>query len=546
MNQHLVTLRRRRNALATLHQLPVELITKILLFVRDSTEYYKRLRSLGSVAVLWKSIIERTPDFWTICNLSESPKETGRAIHKSRNLPLEIVEWPFGLSLAPRLSVATFMEFVGPQRLRWLTAEIAIRTEADRSVVLGAIQSPMPVLESLVLHDIFSSPSTPMVDFQVGNTPRLRHISLTGINIRDWDSPVFKGLRTLRLDGTRASSPSLSQMMNILRSSPQLEDLRLSRSPEAAILSTTSSSEDARNATGAAVEELIGLPKLRSIDLHQFPEDTVTAILAAIDAPICGRLRLNIPEGRPTDPQPAPFHIGLGPALGPFVPALKSFLHGTGDIQVHMGSTHLHCHNRPSPNAPGSFDIFIGTPHPLPLARWCHDILRGLAPISISLRQEFDFADEEYARVFWGFDAVTDLMLDEEVHSVEAFFTHLSEPSESHGVLHWPFPHLRTLRIEPDGFDHVTVLRMVESRYGRNQADGRAGLEQVLPLPFEKLSFWRLDDTVYQAVQLIVGPECVDRSGTQDEDDEMGEAEDPEAEIAESDEEGSDAMEEDP
>ncbi|KAG8952915.1 hypothetical protein FRC04_003366 [Tulasnella sp. 424] len=87
---------RRRNSLAPIHKLPIEIIQSIfrhMLFAssgRRRRRFVARLQALRSTSSLWRELIDRTPSFWVQLSSEDHIHFVSEALQKSQNLTLQL------------------------------------------------------------------------------------------------------------------------------------------------------------------------------------------------------------------------------------------------------------------------------------------------------------------------------------------------------------------------------------------------------------------------------------------------------------------------
>ncbi|KAG8987165.1 hypothetical protein FRB94_002591 [Tulasnella sp. JGI-2019a] len=110
------------------------------------------------------------------------------------------------------------------------------------------------------------------VDLFAGSAPNLLHLSLESIALRDWDSQILCGLRSISLTRILTNGPSAIQMMTVLQACPSLRSLTLE--------SVSFSNLDLTQ------HPTVSLNKLQDLYLQMAPK-AIISLLETIRAPNC-------------------------------------------------------------------------------------------------------------------------------------------------------------------------------------------------------------------------------------------------------------------
>lgn len=271
--------------LSPISQLPTELFVKILNLELHSSApladileetlyfYMQRLYTMRLVAKRWQQIIDGTPTFWTFV-LSTLPPDVNRmTIMRSNNGPLSII-YPSQVVGNPskRVLPKDFLATVAHTRSRWFTYSGPLVPE-----YLG---TTAPLLQKIKLWRGFRQESnTKPLELLGGCASGLRHVELSEVLIL-WRVEMFSQLRSLTLDNISGDGFSTSHILDYLRASPYLEDLKL-KSLYTADESTPPS-------------PIITFPQLRSIVLSRCHDRVTEPILQHIRAPFCINFSLKI------------------------------------------------------------------------------------------------------------------------------------------------------------------------------------------------------------------------------------------------------------
>ncbi|KAG9038305.1 hypothetical protein FS837_001284 [Tulasnella sp. UAMH 9824] len=165
----LIELRRRRNALVPLYQLPVELLLAVVRFYLKEVaavygRHYSHLMKLSLVSMSFKNIVEEGSEFWACIGAALPIPGVEMCLVRSRNQPLDIYldsikyvvqnegpsintsKWDEALKIR-RTYEKAFLDRVLPHFSRVKVASLKIEAESWISLqtVLG---SPAPLLKS--------------------------------------------------------------------------------------------------------------------------------------------------------------------------------------------------------------------------------------------------------------------------------------------------------------------------------------------------------------------------------------------------------------
>ncbi|KAG8995086.1 hypothetical protein FRB94_009462 [Tulasnella sp. JGI-2019a] len=225
-------LKRQQHAPPPILRLPVELIIEIIKGATSfsdhwetwSLHYYRELHSLAQVCRSFAGIIKGVSGLWSILDVSAA--RTGfhwnMVIQRSQSCPL-IVRHTRLLS-----AHSTFWITMLHNIRRWKTASIALYSDGLRDVS-SLEQSDAPTLEVLHLYYVKrKEESAVTLDLFQGGAPKLRELYLSAIALRDWGSPILRGLHLLSISDIDARGQySMQKLMNALRECPELKVLQL-------------------------------------------------------------------------------------------------------------------------------------------------------------------------------------------------------------------------------------------------------------------------------------------------------------------------------
>ncbi|KAG8904508.1 hypothetical protein FRB99_001641 [Tulasnella sp. 403] len=214
--ERLLHLRRARNSRSPLESLPGELFVNILLWSIDITNWdIKDIQKLAGVSKYWLHTILSTPYFWPVLDLSLGERLLN--IISKRNHSAPIAVW---CSPAATIPTEPFMTSMKQISSRWRT--LAFCSDYSDSH-LASIESPTPILRDLFV-EFLRGPAPRPIDLAGGVS--LQHVDLSGASLH-WNSPRLTRLRSLRISSIWDNLPTISQLLTILSSSPELRRLVL-------------------------------------------------------------------------------------------------------------------------------------------------------------------------------------------------------------------------------------------------------------------------------------------------------------------------------
>ena len=272
-------IRRRRNTLAPISALPIEIITAIFFLLRTippSSPYFisqtiDRLEWLrvAHVCHQWREIALNQPLLWSHVNFTSfSSAGATEVLNRAKTAPLH---------LEARFSFAAY-------DARIITFNKELRTRISHVFYLGItaqylylrqtleeLVSPAPILEYLSLHGGGAQEGRVFVSDTLfdGITPRLLCLELFYCDV-SWKSPLFKGLKYLEIrELTPNARPSLSIWLDALDKMPQLKMLALYWASPIAPTGVRFLS---------CVERTITLPSLATLDISASARDCGLAL----------------------------------------------------------------------------------------------------------------------------------------------------------------------------------------------------------------------------------------------------------------------------
>ena len=245
-----------RNPATTVHSLPNEVLIEIFVAATfDSEESRLEVPDiLSHVSSRWRAIAINTSTLWTfiVVTFPFTNKQIARAksaLVRSRNRAIDVhidvrdPEWTWELDedqhAVGSYDMVEILEWLGPSHHRWRSLSVFTDNwEPMQTFLAYSTMFPsLPSLETLSLNRCNAYAGLPgttpdsitPTELFGGNAhlPSLRHVVLSGVYI-DYSCSGFKDLISLDLrHQSHGVSPSLQDLQQILRASPELDSLSL-------------------------------------------------------------------------------------------------------------------------------------------------------------------------------------------------------------------------------------------------------------------------------------------------------------------------------
>lgn len=314
-----------------IHSLPIELLTRIFVLgaafdyayadspflLKPDQEYSSPPISNVQVVVshvchYWRQVALRTPSLWTTLHFREASnipraKAYLARCSKSSTYLLDILVDTVavenhipGVTLY-KDEVRTIFHIIIPHVKRWRAFHLKICDNDCKGFAREFLSTcgPAPNLETLQLYhfedyqtveNLYRATYRPPVIIFNNTLPRLKNVSLIGVNLPWERSPYLKNLRNLELalhsDNIR---PPYKWWGRMLRLSPELETLCLHYSGP-------------REATGDAtlawpsVDNIIHLPHVQELNFTDLNPDFFCNLLERLYLPSVRKVTLNLPD----------------------------------------------------------------------------------------------------------------------------------------------------------------------------------------------------------------------------------------------------------
>ncbi|KAG8911971.1 hypothetical protein FRC01_005374 [Tulasnella sp. 417] len=460
VNNYLSPLKQSRNTLSPIHALPNEVLSDIWLYrVEDASRYGSQiddqLHTLALVCKSWYRGVVAHPVLW--CHLQETCKSDRYnrwALQRSQKHPLHL--HMFGRYPFPTDS---FIKIAMPESHRWKSfvlgpSDSRISRARDSSLSMLADAN----LENLTRFEVESrSRHGGAAPIPLPATPSLRKMKLGGFSLR-WETFNAPQLRALFIRSLFYGALSFPQLVDLLRSTPSLEVLLLSkvwmRAPDALLHQNSP----------------VLLPQLRALNMYDAPYND---LLYLIQTESLQELRCNT----------------ASPDL--WKPPLCSILNdlkSTGIIKlVYRDTIHIATEPYPYPFDPRYLDRALpvkgfdfttgkgaGMQDFLDITQWVGGSFGLHTIVNLqfgNLERPGVEAREIPVQLLDHLPAVCTLIIDRGVN-VDALFTQLGRPKrESSGRLHWPWPQLTNLDLRNSNLIELQILTgLVHSRWGTSGA----------------------------------------------------------------------------
>ncbi|KAG9002057.1 hypothetical protein FRB90_011449 [Tulasnella sp. 427] len=191
--------------------------------------YHRRLASLRAICKKWRTIIDDTPAFWPVLDVSDPPRIVSRAIEHSAAYHLEVNLARPSWYLTPRALDSSwresFLRDAVQHVARWRSAQLTL---PDGQTLLSIAQESAPRLTAMDLRldqlEALDEEDAKHI-FQCSDG-QLRRLGLYSLVI-PWHSSLLCGLQSLSLSDLDDFAPTLTQILGIIRGCPNMVDLEL-------------------------------------------------------------------------------------------------------------------------------------------------------------------------------------------------------------------------------------------------------------------------------------------------------------------------------
>jgi hypothetical protein len=216
----------RSNELALVSRLPPEILSKIFIDLRVAVINHNHVDLtwiyVSQVCSHWRAVALNCPRLWNRIVFSR-PRWVSQMLSRSSMVPLIILATT-DINWNNRDTVSLALDDFSKVLQLHLTAE----TQTLRHI-LAQLHGPPSLLESLQLKNVATFDDAHPLTFKSIVMPRLRRIKLVSCGF-DWDTLNVSCLTHLELGGLGSTiRPTMSQLLAVLRQSPCLQRLVLSR-----------------------------------------------------------------------------------------------------------------------------------------------------------------------------------------------------------------------------------------------------------------------------------------------------------------------------
>ncbi|KAG6844061.1 hypothetical protein H0H87_010059 [Tephrocybe sp. NHM501043] len=315
---------------ANIYSLPVELLTRIFVLgagydypyaetpflLKPDQDYYAIPSSsfqllVSHVCRHWRQVALRTPSLWNMLHLREPAHIVRAEEYISRCLPsphlfdilvdtVAVREHIPGVTLC-RDEIIQIFKIICPHVKRWRAFHLKVRDHECKAAARQHLSTcgPAPYLETLQLYhfedyltsqNLYLATYRPPVMVFSNDLPRLKNISLIGVNLPWEQSPYLAHLHTLELAlHPENIRPSYEYWENMLRNSPDLQTLSLHYSgPRVA-------NGDTKLVWPTNSDRII-IQSLENLSLTDLDPDYLVRIMGRLVLPGLKRLCLDLPD----------------------------------------------------------------------------------------------------------------------------------------------------------------------------------------------------------------------------------------------------------
>lgn len=435
------TKRRRNELVAKIYQLPVEILTKILLTccrAGSINSFTQQSNRLASVSAWFRTIVDSCPLFWSVISSRNPANWNATVLSRAKNLPLTLQwtskgyrhEWNFVMN-------DSFKEHID----RW--AILDVESEDLRS--LEQLELPIPILASARITEKMYSRRR--LNLSNGNAPLLRHLGLTGVFVVP-GSQIFAGLETLVIGGPTIPMLTLLELLSPLTNSRRLRELMI-RQIEIVFGPPTVMDDF----------PTVYLPTLSTLRLQRLSSHTTFSLLRSIRAPTCTIVHVSSTAG--SWPLRAMEHDFLAIAL----PACAESL--TAGCRLLVTIRHSYLLVKTENDDVTHFSLKFNNCRPL--SQTIRAVVRSMEAIRLA-RTVLQVRSLPYSEGYvWSALQELEGVEELETSAVKGFgimLQALSTPIQNGKTERWMFPRVRRLRFfnQLPG-DLNRVLRMVQMRY---------------------------------------------------------------------------------
>ncbi|KAH9002746.1 hypothetical protein EDB86DRAFT_2800354 [Lactarius hatsudake] len=288
---------------APIQRLPSELLASIFTIgvLGDDEEDTLMLSNVMLVCRYWADVAMNNPVLWSRVVVSDhvSLDKARRRLARSKSVPLHV-----DISFSPQMdgrggttteTIIHAMDILYPSIWRWKSFQLSVPTRPQAHAALSRCKDKAPMLEVFQVRvfnsmqdDHYAPPPLPLFD---GHFPRLAVCSFNSFNF-GWDGSMVRALRVLELGGYWNNyAPAVDVILDILRASPQLEELSL-RNMSDVDPETCTMYEHEPHLDKRLPSHMIQLPRLVKMTFHYSGIQRTRTILSQIAFPALEKVAL--------------------------------------------------------------------------------------------------------------------------------------------------------------------------------------------------------------------------------------------------------------
>ena len=280
---------------APIQHLPSELLASIFTIgvLGAEEEDTLMLSNIVLVCRYWADVAMNTPILWSRVVVSNhvSLDKARRRLSRSKSVPLHV-----DINFSPQMdgrggtteTIIHAMDILYPSIWRWKSFHLSVPTRPQAHAALSRCKEKAPMLQVLQVRvfnsmqdDHYTPPPLPLFE---GHFPRLEVCSFNSFNF-GWDLSMIRGLRVLELGGYWNNfAPAVDIILDILRASPQLEELSL-RNMSDVDPETCAMYEHEPHLDKRFPSHMIQLPRLTKMTFHYAGIQRTRTILSQITFP---------------------------------------------------------------------------------------------------------------------------------------------------------------------------------------------------------------------------------------------------------------------
>ncbi|KAG8952023.1 hypothetical protein FRC04_005356 [Tulasnella sp. 424] len=493
------------NSGSTINLTPEEILIAIVACVVQDllpSDYYRTLSDMRLVCAGWNKLIEATPALWSVIDFAGTRTTIEQHLARAQNAALS-VHCRMGWKGVDR---ETFRELAVPTLSRCWAVDLDLPLDCFDYLAT----TPAPALRTAHLLFFTTTPSESVllpIDLFASQAPLLENIWILELPVR-WTSPIFAGLRCLKIKKMGLDSPVID-LVEILLRCPRLSTLEIKG---CAI-------EDATVTAGQAVP--IPLPELEVLHLASSTSHVLVYIIENLEA--CPTKQITIDLGPIMDEQVVrrlqlAGRTLLSRAQGP----LRALQHLLVVVTIGIGEN-IEVASVYDKDQQFALHLKFKGPATVPWGPWfCQSALPSL-PDSVKLTVHFRSRPRpSFPSDFAVLPQVETLRV-MAVHDIKPFLEWMSAPIHAPngggGAQKdcWPFPGLREFEVFDGTVDAEDLLKLLEPRYNLRSPDGAASEVQTAPrlqtlrLPYtgkvfvDNSSYDSQEHSLFQKIKIILG-----------------------------------------